>query len=297
MLVRRLARPLLASYFIIDGLDRLGAPQIAAKEAAPIAEWLSQRTPVPNDPELLVKGVAGASVAGGVLLATGKLPRPAAALLAGTVIPSTYVHQNFWAETDPTLKAQKKSNFLRNVSLLGGVVLAAVDTAGRPSLRWQASQNIEQTRRDARRAAKTARREAKLVARGGFGGGSNQISDAAHSAFATTRTNAENLASTARQNAESATTTARSEGGNLADAARRNVESAVSTARSEGGSLADTVRSEAKHVAKVTRKAAKNTRKQAAKTAKTARRDAQRAAKNTRREARSLAKKAEGALP
>ena len=164
MLVRRLARPLLASYFVYEGLNNVRTPKAHAEELAPFVEMAAKQTGVPNEPEMIVRGVGGAQLAGAALLATGRVPRPAAALLATLIGPSTYVHEAFWAETDPARKATKKSGFFRNAAILGGVILAAVDTEGKPSLRWRAAQGAEQSRRGARRAAKAARREAKLFA-------------------------------------------------------------------------------------------------------------------------------------
>lgn len=168
MLIRRLARPMLASYFVLDGVNNLKKPQDAAAEAAPFVELVSQQTGLPNNPELVVRGIGGVKVVGGLLLATGRGPRAAATTLALTQVVSTYVHEAFWAESDPKLKAQKQKSFVRNVAILGGVILAAVDTEGKPSLRWRAVRGAEETgraaRRTARQSAKAAKLEAKLLA-------------------------------------------------------------------------------------------------------------------------------------
>lgn len=167
MLVRRLARPLLATYFIAEGLNNVRTPKPHAEEVAPFVELAAKQSGLPNDPELVVRGVGATQLAGGALLASGKFTRPAAAVLALVLGPSTYVHEAFWAESDPQKKAVKKSDFFRNAAILGGVILAAVDTAGKPSLRWQAEHGVKQSRRTAKRAAKTAKREAKLFAKAG----------------------------------------------------------------------------------------------------------------------------------
>jgi hypothetical protein len=52
-------------------------------------------------------------------------------------------------------------HFLKNVSLLGGTLLAVVDTGGKPGLPWRA----RRAAKDAARAAHTAKREAKLNAK------------------------------------------------------------------------------------------------------------------------------------
>ena len=88
---------------------------------------------LPDDPELLVRANGVAMVGGGALLATGHVPRIASTVLAGTLMPTTLAAHPFWTETDPQVRAQQKIQFLKNLGLLGGLLLAAVDTDGRPA--------------------------------------------------------------------------------------------------------------------------------------------------------------------
>ena len=76
-------------------------------------------------------------VGGGLLLATGKLPRLASAALAFTVIPGSLGGHMFWNEADPQRKADERRAFMTDLSLLGGLIIAAVDTEGKPSLGWR----------------------------------------------------------------------------------------------------------------------------------------------------------------
>jgi putative oxidoreductase len=169
-LVRRVARPMLAAIFVVQGLEQLRHPQAMAPRAAKLAE---QAAPlgVPNDPELLVRANGAAMVGGGGLLALGRLPRLASLALVGSMVPTTYVGHAFWEETDPAKKKQQRINFLKNVGLVGGLLLASVDTEGRPGLAYRvgmarddAKRAARLTRREARHAARAARREAKLAA-------------------------------------------------------------------------------------------------------------------------------------
>ncbi|MGB8404446.1 MAG: DoxX family protein [Mycobacterium sp.] len=66
-----------------------------------------------------------------------RMPRVAAALLAGTAIPANFGSHMFWAEKDSLRKAQQRRAFLTDISLVGALVLAAVDTAGKSSLGWR----------------------------------------------------------------------------------------------------------------------------------------------------------------
>src|SRR5690606_15993546 len=88
---------------------------------------------------------AVAQVSGGVLLALGKAPRLASLVLAASVLPATVTQQDFWTEADPDKKQAKRAAFLKDVSLLGGLLIAGADTEGKPSLGWRG-----------RRAAKAA---------------------------------------------------------------------------------------------------------------------------------------------
>jgi uncharacterized membrane protein YphA (DoxX/SURF4 family) len=112
----------------------------------------------------LVKINAAVMVGAGSMLATGRLPRLSAALLAGSIIPTTMVGHRFWAETDAAERAQQRTHFFKNLGLLGGVLLAAVDTEGQPGVAWRMRHATHHTAAGSRRAARTARREARLAA-------------------------------------------------------------------------------------------------------------------------------------
>ncbi|MBO0730635.1 MAG: hypothetical protein J2P57_15370, partial [Acidimicrobiaceae bacterium] len=75
----------------------------------------------------------------GTLMALGKFRRLAALALIGTIIPTTYAGHRFWEEEDEATRAQQRIHFLKNLGLLGGLILELFDTEGSPSLRWKAS--------------------------------------------------------------------------------------------------------------------------------------------------------------
>lgn len=168
MIVRRLARPLLASVFVAAGVEALRNPSARTDRAASLLEKVPDRVPgtdvVQRDPDLFVRINGAALLAGGVLLATGKMPRLASTVLAASIVPTTAIEHAFWDETDPQKKAQSRSLFFKNVGLLGGLLLASVDTAGKPGLAWRAHHAASTTRREARHAKRTAAREAHFLA-------------------------------------------------------------------------------------------------------------------------------------
>ncbi len=144
-LSRRIARPLLASIFVVGGWDALWNPAGKAKKAEPVTEPLSDSVGVDQlNAETLVRINGAVQIAGGVLLAAGKYRRIAALVLIGSIVPTTYAGHRFWEESDPTTRAQQKIHFLKNLGLLGGLILAAFDTEGEPSLGWRAKRQARE---------------------------------------------------------------------------------------------------------------------------------------------------------
>jgi putative oxidoreductase len=142
-LARRAARAALAASFVTGGIDQLRNPQSKAGPASPIVKPIADRVPqLPNDPESLVKLDGAIKVVGGLGLVFGPFARPAALLLAGSMVPTTLAGHRFWETTDPDQKVSDKVEFFKNVSLVGGLLIAALDTGGRPSIPWVAGKAV-----------------------------------------------------------------------------------------------------------------------------------------------------------
>ena len=142
MLIRRIARPMLSAAFISRGVESLRSPKPAADAARPTLEGLSKLpdplgTNVPSSAETVARITAAVQIGGGLLLATGRLPRLASAALAASVVPGSLGGHMFWNQSDPGRKADERRAFLTDVSLIGGLIIAAVDTEGKPSLGWR----------------------------------------------------------------------------------------------------------------------------------------------------------------
>jgi putative oxidoreductase len=165
-LSRRLARPLLASIFIVGGWDAFWNPEGKVKKAAAVTDPLAEKAGVENlDAAMLVRVNGAVQIAGGVLLATGKFRRPAALALIGSIVPTTYAGHRFWEELDPATRAQQKMHFLKNVGLLGGLILAAFDTEGEPSLAWRAKRQARQLESTVAVGRASGRRKARKAQR------------------------------------------------------------------------------------------------------------------------------------
>jgi putative oxidoreductase len=99
----------------------------------------------------------------GSLLAIGKFPRLSAAALAASLIPTTAAGHRFWESSDKQERAQQKVHFLKNVTMLGGLLIAASDTAGNPSIAWRGRHAATTAKREAALTAKTVAAEAKTA--------------------------------------------------------------------------------------------------------------------------------------
>lgn len=144
-IVRRIARPLLSSMFLSGGINTLRSVDQHVQMAEPEIDKLQPEVekaiePLPFNLETrqLVQLNAAVQLVGGLMLATGRLPRISAFALAASLVPTTWAGHRFWEESDPTQKANQQIHFFKNLSMLGGLLLASVDTEGRPSLAWRA---------------------------------------------------------------------------------------------------------------------------------------------------------------
>ena len=175
MLVRRIARPLLAASFIYGGIDTLRHPQPRVAGARPVVETIADTADkqlpvqVPRDVEQWVKIDAGVKVAAGALFSLGKLPRLSALALAGSIVPTTLAGHRFWEHDDPKERFGQTAHFLKNAGLLGGLLLAAVDTEGKPSVGWRARRAAESvaeaTEKNVAKAQKAAAKAQKRAAK------------------------------------------------------------------------------------------------------------------------------------
>ena len=133
---------MLATTFITRGVDALRSPKPAADAARPTLEGLSKLPDpvganVPTNAETVAKVTAGVQIGAGLLLATGRLPRLSSAALAVSVVPGSLGGHAFWNETDPDRKAVERKALFADLGLIGGLIIAAVDTEGKPSLGWR----------------------------------------------------------------------------------------------------------------------------------------------------------------
>ena len=159
---------MLSAIFVVSGARAVANPEPFVDRAkrvtdrvGPLLTGIHPR--IPTDPRTLVRVNGAVQLAGGLFLATGHCTRPAAAVLAGTLVQTTAAGHPFWTIEDPTQRANHQIHFIKNLGLLGGLLLAVADTEGRPGLRWRAGRAVGDGRRKVRRAVHTARRDARIA--------------------------------------------------------------------------------------------------------------------------------------
>jgi uncharacterized membrane protein YphA (DoxX/SURF4 family) len=240
----------LSAVFIGQGIESLRNPAHAAETARPTAEGL-QKLPgeaasrVPQDPETLARITAGVQIGGGLLLATGKLPRVASAALALTVVPGSLGGHMFWAETDPQRKAQQRRDFLTDLSLIGGLMIASVDTEGKPSLGWRG-------RRAAQRASDAVSAALPVGAASG-GALLGTVGERTRQGLQTGAERGRELAETAGERVSPLLDVARERGAELAEVARERGAEFADVARERGAEFADVARERGADLAAVAR--------------------------------------------
>ncbi|WP_405061069.1 DoxX family protein [Kribbella sp. NBC_01505] len=173
--VRALARPLLSVIFVVQGANSVRNPEPLVSKAQPVTDRLvpvlKKAAPaqigdrIPETTVNLIRLNGAAQVLGGLALATGKGRRLGATLLAATLVPTTLAGHAFWQEDDKSAKAQQRIQFMKNLGLMGGLLLAAVDTEGKPGVAWRAGHGAKAAKRETKRGAKAAKREARQLAR------------------------------------------------------------------------------------------------------------------------------------
>lgn len=169
--LRFVARSMMASYFVLNGVRALSRPEDLEPATAPIAEKVmpkvsaalpeSARSFLPTDAAGLVKLNGVLQIAGGIALATGFCRRIGAGVLAVTTVPS-------FLAANPLTKgpgqAAAQAEFGTNVALLGGVLLAAQDTEGKPTLAWRLRTQRELLTKDAAKRKAELERDARATA-------------------------------------------------------------------------------------------------------------------------------------
>ncbi|SNU01584.1 Uncharacterized membrane protein YphA, DoxX/SURF4 family [Ruaniaceae bacterium KH17] len=145
-ITRLIARPMLASYFVLDGIDAVRHPEehaAAFQKVQPALERAGVPPVLSSDAIMLSRISGAASAAAGILLAIGKAPRASALTLAALNIPITVINNPIWAAQNTDDRKEKVRGLLRGLAIGGGLILAAVDRDGKPSLSYKLHADAE----------------------------------------------------------------------------------------------------------------------------------------------------------
>lgn len=137
------ARPLLSWVFVTGGVNSLRHAETVAEVAGPVLERIRSAVPgLPPDDVRLVRLNAAVHIVAGSMLATGRMPRLAAAVLAASMVPTSFAGHAWWTYSDPQQRRTQRLQFQKNAAILGGLLLAAADRGGRPSLAWRTKRAV-----------------------------------------------------------------------------------------------------------------------------------------------------------
>ena len=115
-----LGRIFLALLFVVSGIGKItgyaGTAAMMASKGLPVVDILLPLT-------------IAVELGGGLLLALGWKARWAAAALFLFLIPTTLIFHQFWG-IDPKLVQMQKIHFLKNVAIMGGMLMVLAAGAG-----------------------------------------------------------------------------------------------------------------------------------------------------------------------
>lgn len=170
-LLRAAARTMLAGYFVVNGVKALKDPASYAAEqerfASTVIPMVRKAAPdqvadaVPQDTQTLARITGGLQVAGGLGMISGKGRRLGAGFIALSMVPQLV---GFTAKgLTPEEKTLARNDLLKNVALLGGALIAAGDTEGRPGIAWRAHDSAAKLSRNVGHTRKSLGKDAELT--------------------------------------------------------------------------------------------------------------------------------------
>jgi putative oxidoreductase len=120
-----LGRLLLATIFLMSAVGKLsnfsGTAGMMANKGIPAAQ-------------ILLVGAIAFEVAGGLSILLGYKPRIGAVLLLVFLVLATYYFHDFWKIEDAKEKQEQMVHFLKNLSIMGAMVLIIANGTGPMSL-------------------------------------------------------------------------------------------------------------------------------------------------------------------
>ena len=165
--MRTAARAMLASVFVVSGANAVRNPAKFALRAKKVTDQVSPtlqqiHPKIPTDAETLVRFNGAVHVVGGLAMLT-PARRLGAAVLAVSLVPTTIAGHPYWELDEPVERGQHRTHFLKNLGLMGGLILAVLDNDGKPGLPWRARHAADVAERSVRRAAHNTQSKARVA--------------------------------------------------------------------------------------------------------------------------------------
>ena len=135
-ILRVFARPMLATSFVLDGIDALTRPARHVERferVSPLLERAGLPPVLASDARILTRACGAVSVAAGLGLATSRAPRTCAAVLAALNLPLTLINNPVWAVKGGQARKEALSGLARGGAVGAGLQLPADDREGRPT--------------------------------------------------------------------------------------------------------------------------------------------------------------------
>jgi len=157
---RALARPLLASWFIYDGVQHALEPAVRAQAVTPLLEQGMEATGVHVEAQTVVRAHGVLQAVSATILATSKTPRLAGSALALLAGASLATRPAFWRMPQGAERDRATGEFLVGLSLLGGALLAS--SAGHGAM-YTRHKSRTKAKAKQRKAAAKAKEQAALA--------------------------------------------------------------------------------------------------------------------------------------
>jgi hypothetical protein len=128
--MRIAARLLTGSTYAVLGPDAVRAPGARVDQAATTLAALRKIVPLPDD-EVVVRGKRGGAGAGRDPARRRRSPAVLGDGLVGSLVPTTIAGHAFWTIEDPTARKLQRTQFHKNMAMIGGLLFAGLDTPRR----------------------------------------------------------------------------------------------------------------------------------------------------------------------
>jgi uncharacterized membrane protein YphA (DoxX/SURF4 family) len=119
--IRQLGYLLASAVFIAGGAQAFNDPEPRAKKASALG--LPEST-------VGVKANGAIMVGAGTALGLGIFPRAAAAVLAGSLVPTTIIGHAFWTKPDLVARRAEQTQFLKNLAMLAALLFVVTQPKG-----------------------------------------------------------------------------------------------------------------------------------------------------------------------